>query len=111
MSLQVSHGATSPALSERKKYPGFFRLAATDSSHNPARKAFIQHWGWDTVATVIEDEDAEAFSLVCTWYSTDSCCCPQNCRVSSNSQIHFSYIAVFVLVLSFKLLVVRLVSF
>ena len=60
--LQISYAATSPALSKREKYPNFYRLAAADSSHNAARKTFIQHFGWDTVA--ILHQDLETFSLV-----------------------------------------------
>ena len=59
---QVSFAATSPALSNREEYPTFYRLVAADSSHNAARKTFIQHFGWNTVATI--HQDSEIFSLV-----------------------------------------------
>ncbi len=62
VSLQVSFAATSPALSNRENFPTFCRLAAADSSHNAARKTFIQHFDWNTVATI--HEDLETFSLV-----------------------------------------------
>jgi hypothetical protein len=59
----VSHAATSPALSDREKYPTFYRLAQADSSHNAARKTFIRHFEWDKVATIQQDEDT--YTLVC----------------------------------------------
>ncbi|KAG7305911.1 hypothetical protein JYU34_008463, partial [Plutella xylostella] len=39
--VQVSFGSTSPALSDRSEFPLFCRTVAPDSSHNPARIAFI----------------------------------------------------------------------
>ncbi|VDI77951.1 gamma-aminobutyric acid type B receptor [Mytilus galloprovincialis] len=55
--ILVSYASTSPALSEREKYKTFFRLASTDSSNNPARELFIQHFRWDTVATIYENKE------------------------------------------------------
>ncbi|KAH9635420.1 hypothetical protein HF086_006660 [Spodoptera exigua] len=39
---KVSFGSTSPALSDRTEFPLFCRTVAPDSSHNPARIAFIR---------------------------------------------------------------------
>ncbi|KAK4887533.1 hypothetical protein RN001_003804 [Aquatica leii] len=50
--LQVSYGSTSPLLSDRSKFPLFFRTVAPDSSHNSARISFIKHFGWNMVATL-----------------------------------------------------------
>ncbi|KAF5289126.1 hypothetical protein FQA39_LY15228 [Lamprigera yunnana] len=50
--LQVSYGSKSPLLSDRSKFPLFFRTVAPDSSHNSARISFIKHFGWNTVATL-----------------------------------------------------------
>ncbi|XP_031349958.1 gamma-aminobutyric acid type B receptor subunit 2-like isoform X2 [Photinus pyralis] len=49
--LQVSYGSTSPILSDRNRFPLFFRTVAPDSSHNAARISFIKHFGWKMVAT------------------------------------------------------------
>uniref|UniRef100_A0A182LUW1 G-protein coupled receptors family 3 profile domain-containing protein n=1 Tax=Anopheles culicifacies TaxID=139723 RepID=A0A182LUW1_9DIPT len=59
--LQVSFGSTSPALSDRREFPLFYRTVAPDSSHHPARIAFLMRFGWDTVATFSQNE--EGYSL------------------------------------------------
>ncbi|KAK2165940.1 hypothetical protein LSH36_44g11028 [Paralvinella palmiformis] len=59
--LLVSYAATSPALSEREKYPTFYRLAPADSSYNAARKTFLQYFNWKAVAAL--HEDIETFTL------------------------------------------------
>lgn len=59
--MQVSFGSTSPALSDRREFPLFYRTVAPDSSHHPARIAFLMHFGWDTVATFSQNE--EGYSL------------------------------------------------
>uniref|UniRef100_A0A182NEE9 G-protein coupled receptors family 3 profile domain-containing protein n=1 Tax=Anopheles dirus TaxID=7168 RepID=A0A182NEE9_9DIPT len=59
--LQVSFGSTAPALSDRREFPLFYRTVAPDSSHHPARIAFLMRFGWDTVATFSQNE--EGYSL------------------------------------------------
>ncbi|CAG9129173.1 unnamed protein product [Plutella xylostella] len=59
--VQVSFGSTSPALSDRSEFPLFCRTVAPDSSHNPARIAFIRQYGWDTVTAFSQNE--EVYSL------------------------------------------------
>ncbi|CAH2077063.1 unnamed protein product, partial [Iphiclides podalirius] len=59
--VQVSFGSTSPALSDRTEFPLFCRTVAPDSSHNPARIAFIRQHGWDTVTAFSQNE--EVYSL------------------------------------------------
>uniref|UniRef100_A0A1S4J7W5 G-protein coupled receptors family 3 profile domain-containing protein n=1 Tax=Culex quinquefasciatus TaxID=7176 RepID=A0A1S4J7W5_CULQU len=61
--VQVSFGSTSPALSDRREFPLFYRTVAPDSSHNPARIAFIKHFGWDTVATFAENEEGHSLAV------------------------------------------------
>ncbi|XP_055636509.1 gamma-aminobutyric acid type B receptor subunit 2 isoform X2 [Toxorhynchites rutilus septentrionalis] len=60
---EVSFGSTSPALSDRREFPLFYRTVAPDSSHNPARIAFIKHFGWDTVATFAENEESHSLAV------------------------------------------------
>ncbi|CAH1982080.1 unnamed protein product [Acanthoscelides obtectus] len=55
--LQVSFGSTSPYLSDRNKFPLFFRTAAPDSSHNDAKIHFIKKFGWKVVATFSQSEN------------------------------------------------------
>ncbi|GLV38311.1 metabotropic GABA-B receptor subtype 3 [Carabus blaptoides fortunei] len=61
--VQVSFGSTSPALSDRSEFPLFYRTVAPDSSHNPARIAFVRRFGWDTVAALSQNEDAYSLAL------------------------------------------------
>lgn len=56
--FQVSFGSKSPVLSDRKKFPLFFRTVTPDSSHNAARISFIKHFGWEAVATFSQSENA-----------------------------------------------------
>jgi hypothetical protein len=60
--FQVSFGSTSPVLSDRQEFPLFYRTVAPDSSHNPARLAFVRGFGWDTVTALSQNEDV--YSLV-----------------------------------------------
>lgn len=61
--LQVSFGSTSPALSDRNEFPLFYRTVAPDSSHNPARIAFIRRFGWDTVTTFSQNEEIHSLAV------------------------------------------------
>ena len=49
-------------LTDRENYPTFFRTVAPDSSHNAAKAAFVDHFGWHEVSSLMQDE--ELFSLV-----------------------------------------------
>ncbi|XP_053692625.1 gamma-aminobutyric acid type B receptor subunit 2 [Sabethes cyaneus] len=61
--VQVSFGSTSPALSDRREFPLFYRTVAPDSSHHSARIAFIRYFGWDTVATFAENEEGHSLAI------------------------------------------------
>ncbi|XP_055839849.1 gamma-aminobutyric acid type B receptor subunit 2 isoform X2 [Episyrphus balteatus] len=61
--VQVSFGSTSPALSDRQEFPYFYRTVAPDSSHNPARIAFIRRFGWDTVTTFSQNEEVHSLAV------------------------------------------------
>ncbi|EDV25068.1 uncharacterized protein TRIADDRAFT_56611 [Trichoplax adhaerens] len=51
---QISHGSTSPILSNREQFPYFFRTALSDISYNLARVAFSLHYGWTKVAVLYQ---------------------------------------------------------
>lgn len=53
----MSYGSTSPALSDRSKFPLFFRTIAPESTRNAARVAFVNHFGWRTVTTFTQSEN------------------------------------------------------
>ncbi|XP_072377910.1 gamma-aminobutyric acid type B receptor subunit 2 [Diabrotica undecimpunctata] len=55
--IQISFGSTSPSLSDRNKFPLFFRTATTDSSHNTAKVQFVKEFGWKVVATFTQNEN------------------------------------------------------
>ncbi|PSN53730.1 hypothetical protein C0J52_02179 [Blattella germanica] len=59
----VSFGSTSPALSDRSEFPLFYRTVAPDSSHNPARLAFVRGFGWDTVTALSQNEDVYSLAV------------------------------------------------
>ncbi|XP_038054948.1 gamma-aminobutyric acid type B receptor subunit 2-like [Patiria miniata] len=59
--VMVSYGATSVTLTNREFYPTFFRTVSPDSSHNAAKAAFLEYFGWYEIASLIEEE--EMFSL------------------------------------------------
>ncbi|XP_055335361.1 gamma-aminobutyric acid type B receptor subunit 2-like [Paramacrobiotus metropolitanus] len=61
--LQISAGATSPALSDRKHFRYFFRTVAPDQSHNEARRAFLHHFGWRFAAAINENQEAYALAM------------------------------------------------
>nr|XP_016945137.1 gamma-aminobutyric acid type B receptor subunit 1 isoform X3 [Drosophila suzukii] len=61
--VQVSFGSTSPALSDRREFPYFYRTVAPDSSHNPARIAFIRKFGWGTVTTFSQNEEVHSLAV------------------------------------------------
>jgi hypothetical protein len=49
-------------LSDRQKFPFFFRTVAVESAHNAARLAFLRHFRWDSVSFLVQNEDD--YSLV-----------------------------------------------
>lgn len=59
----MSFGSTSPALSDQREFPLFYRTVAPDSSHNPARIAFIRRFGWDTVTTFTQNEEVHSLAV------------------------------------------------
>lgn len=53
----MSFGSTSPSLSDRSKFPLFFRTVAPDSSHNAAKIQFVKYFDWKIVATLSQSEN------------------------------------------------------
>ena len=52
---QLSYGDTDPVLSDRDKYPNFFRIVPSDSDFNPARLALLRYFNWSIVGTLFQD--------------------------------------------------------
>ncbi|XP_077992097.1 gamma-aminobutyric acid type B receptor subunit 2-like [Glandiceps talaboti] len=53
--LVLSYSAASPALSNREKYPYYFRTYIPDTAFNAARVRLIKDFGWNRVATIHEN--------------------------------------------------------
>ncbi|KAM6188470.1 gamma-aminobutyric acid type B receptor subunit 1 [Sarcoramphus papa] len=48
----LSYGSSSPALSNRQRFPTFFRTHPSATLHNPTRVQLFKKWGWTKIATI-----------------------------------------------------------
>ncbi|KAG8195614.1 hypothetical protein JTE90_017911 [Oedothorax gibbosus] len=53
----VSYGSSSPALSNRKRFPTFFRTHPSATIHNPTRIKLFQKFKWSRIAIIQEAEE------------------------------------------------------
>ena len=60
--VTVCYGASSPALSNRKRFPTLFRTHPSATVHNPTRIKVFQKFKWTKIAILQEAE--EVFSTV-----------------------------------------------
>lgn len=60
--VTVCYGASSPALSNRKRFPTLFRTHPSATVHNPTRIRVFQKFKWTKIAILQEAE--EVFSTV-----------------------------------------------
>ncbi|KAG9333507.1 hypothetical protein JZ751_011434 [Albula glossodonta] len=49
---KLSYGSSSPALSNRQRFPTFFRTHPSATLHNPTRVRLFQKWKWTKIATI-----------------------------------------------------------
>jgi gamma-aminobutyric acid type B receptor len=61
--LQLCYGASSPALSDRTRFPTLFRTHPSATVHNPTRIKLMEKFGWSRVAILQQAE--EVFISVC----------------------------------------------
>ena len=59
---QLSYGSSSPALSNRQRFPTFFRTHPSATLHNPTRVKLFEKWGWRKIATI--QQTTEVFTSV-----------------------------------------------
>ncbi|KAL7830191.1 hypothetical protein SRHO_G00313180 [Serrasalmus rhombeus] len=50
--IVLSYGSSSPALSNRQRFPTFFRTHPSATLHNPTRVQLFQKWNWTKIATI-----------------------------------------------------------
>ncbi|XP_066580245.1 gamma-aminobutyric acid type B receptor subunit 1 isoform X2 [Amia ocellicauda] len=50
--IVLSYGSSSPALSNRERFPTFFRTHPSATLHNPTRVQLFQKWKWTKIATI-----------------------------------------------------------
>ena len=55
--LQLCYGASSPALSDRNRFPTLFRTHPSATVHNPTRIKLLQKFGWSRVALLQQAEE------------------------------------------------------
>ena len=58
----MSYGSSSPILSDRNRFPNFFRLVGPDQKLNAAKIAMMKKFNWKKVATI--NQALEFFSVV-----------------------------------------------
>lgn len=69
---QLSYGSSSPALSNRQRFPTFFRTHPSATLHNPTRVQLFQKWKWTRIATI--QQTTEVFTSVSTVWSSFHLC-------------------------------------
>lgn len=55
--IVVGYGSSSPALSNRDRFPTFFRTHPSATIHNPTRIKLFQKFGWKKIAIILEAEE------------------------------------------------------
>ncbi|KAM3654689.1 gamma-aminobutyric acid type B receptor subunit 1-like, partial [Ammospiza maritima maritima] len=59
----LSYGSSSPALSNRRRFPTFFRTHPSATLHNPTRVQLFRKWGWTKIATIQQTEEVFTSTL------------------------------------------------
>ncbi|NP_001164698.1 GABA b receptor precursor [Saccoglossus kowalevskii] len=55
--IVLSYGSSSPALSNRDRFPTFFRTHPSATVHNPTRVRLFKDWEWTQIATIQETQE------------------------------------------------------
>ncbi|KAM7428279.1 hypothetical protein ABFA07_020719 [Porites harrisoni] len=55
--VQIGYSTSSPSLSNKEKYPLYFRTSTSEIIENPARVALLKHFKWKRVALIVQQAD------------------------------------------------------
>lgn len=55
--IVIGYGTSSPALSNRERFPTFFRTHPSATIHNPTRVELFKRFGWTRIAIILEAEE------------------------------------------------------
>ncbi|XP_048776574.2 gamma-aminobutyric acid type B receptor subunit 1-like [Ostrea edulis] len=55
--IVLGYGSSSPSLSDRQRFPTFFRTHPSANLHNPTRIRLFQKFGWTKIATIRQKEE------------------------------------------------------
>ncbi|XP_069119655.1 gamma-aminobutyric acid type B receptor subunit 1-like isoform X3 [Argopecten irradians] len=55
--VALGYGSSSPALSNRERFPTFFRTHPSATLHNPTRVKLFKKFGWTQIATIQETQE------------------------------------------------------
>lgn len=55
--IVLCYGASSPALSDRSRFPTLFRTHPSATVHNPTRIKLMQKFGWSRIAILQQAEE------------------------------------------------------
>ena len=55
--IVVGYGSSSPALSDRQRFPTFFRTHPSATIHNPTRVKLFKKFKWTRIAIILEAEE------------------------------------------------------
>ena len=55
--FQVGYSTSSPSLSNKEKFPLYFRTSTTEIMENPSRLALLKYFKWKRVALIVQNLD------------------------------------------------------
>lgn len=61
--FQLGFGTSSPVLSDKTRFPKFYRIIPPDNNKNTARIGLMEEFNWSKIATI--HHSSEFFAMVC----------------------------------------------
>ena len=56
LSFQISYASSVIELSNRQRFPNFFRTYPSDANFIPSIRSLMKHFGWERLAVITEEE-------------------------------------------------------